>query len=67
MQTRTDPRTKQKIVKLEGWEARRLQEAVGILSLFEIEGVSEAVAASKAILAFLDKLLPKTLPLEKPK
>ena len=58
MKTQTDKKTKAKVVTLEGYESRRLDEAAAICDLFAGEGITEATKASAALDAFIIRMKP---------
>ena len=62
MKTRTCVKTKTKVVSLEGYERRRLTDAMEILTLFSNEGCNEAMNAHGGLALFLEKMTPTSEP-----
>ncbi len=58
MKTRTDPRTKAKSISLEGYESKRIREALDVLLLFKNEAVIEAEQAIAALELFVVAMTP---------
>ena len=58
MRTRTDSKTRAKVVSFEPREAKCLEDAIGICDLFAGESIAEAATAKNALQAFRDKIAP---------